>query len=251
MAVKKTVLELVQDILFDLNSDEVNSINDTEDSEQVARHLRATYNAIINKDIWPHTLRALTLDARSDSNYPTHMIVQEDVRELVQVEYNASELGETRRRYKEVDFVDHEDFMRKTVNRNNDEDNVDVIVDDSGIELLIRNDKAPAFYTSFDDTNLIFDSYDSAVDSTLRVSKFRASGYILPEFLLEDTFVPDLPADAFSFLQEEATSRAQFKMRQIVDSKSEAESSRQRRMVSRRSWVAQRPNIYPNYGRRK
>ena len=67
MANKPNLLEIVQEILTDISSDEVNSISDTEDSEQVAKHVRATYRALITQDKWPHTRRALTLNPRSDS----------------------------------------------------------------------------------------------------------------------------------------------------------------------------------------
>lgn len=250
MSVKKTLLELVQDILVDLNSDEVNSITDTEDSEQVARHIRATYNAIINKDTWPHTRRALTLVARSDNAFPTHMLIQENLRELGTVSYNTAKFGETRKQYEPMTYLEPDEFLRRVNNRNNDESDVDVVIDDSGIELLIMNNKAPQWYTSFNDSDLVFDSYDSNIDSSLQASKLQASGYILPEFVLDDDFVPDLPADAFSFLQEEATSRCQFKMRQITDQKAEQESGRQRRRMSRKSWAVAGGIKYPNYGRK-
>lgn len=247
---KKTLLEIVQDILIDLNSDEVNSIADTEDSEQVARHVRATYNAIINKDTWPHTRRALTLVPRSDSNFPTHMVIQENVRELGTINYNKADVDDTRKRYEPVTYLEPDDFLRRTNKRHSDESDVDTVVDDSGIELLISNDKAPQWFTSFNDKDLVFDSYDSKVDATLQGSKLQASGYILPDFRLEDGFVPDLPADAFSFLIEEATSRCQFKMRQITDQKAEQESGRQRRKMSRKSWAVNGGIKYPNYGRK-
>jgi len=44
---KMTVLEIVQDILNDIDGDEVNSIDDTLESEQVAQIVKSTYDAII------------------------------------------------------------------------------------------------------------------------------------------------------------------------------------------------------------
>ena len=40
---KMTVLEMVQDILNDMDSDEVNSINDTIEAQQVANTVRTVY----------------------------------------------------------------------------------------------------------------------------------------------------------------------------------------------------------------
>lgn len=251
MAVKKTLLEIVQDILLDLNSDEVNSISDTEDSEQVANIVKNTYLALITKNTWPHTRRALTVNARSDNEFPTHMIIKEDLKELLSIFYNTAKTGETQKKYRELSYADPDEFLRRTNKRNNDEANVDIIIDDSGIELLIKNDKAPDFYTSFNDVDIIFDSYDSMIDSSLQQSKVQAQGYIIPEFKLLDTFVPDLPVDGFSLLLEESTSRAQWKMRQLIDNKAEQESARQMRRQSQKSWTVASGTRFPNYGRGK
>ena len=247
----RTLLEFVQSILSDMDGDEVNSISDTPESEQVANIVKSTYNALVSHTTWPHTRRALTLVPRSDNNYPTHMIVAENLKELISVRYNKAKVGVTKRDYAEVIWVDPDEFLKKTNYRDSDKANTQIVVDDSGIELLILNDKGPEFYTSFDDKNLVFDSYDSAVDSSLQDSKLQAQGYVIPSFLLEDGFIPDLPADAFALLLEESTSRAQLKLRQFQDMKSEQESLKQSRYLSQKSWTVSGGIRYRNYGRNK
>lgn len=245
----RTLLEIVQSILSDMDGDEVNSINDTLESEQVASHVRSAYNALISHTVWPHTRRAVALVPRSDNAFPTHMTVREDLKELISVNYNKAKLGETRKNYQPVRWLDPDYFLRKINMRDNTKSNIDIIIDDSGIELFIQNDKAPDHYTSFDDENMVFDSYDSSVDSSLQQSKLQAQGYIMPAFLMEDSFVPDLPADAFSLLVEESTSRAQFKMRQMQDVKSEQEATKQSRWLSRKAWTVDGGIKYRDYGR--
>lgn len=248
---KQTLLEIVQDILSDIDGDEVNSISDTEEAEQVARHVRNAYRAIVSNTTWPHTRRAVALTPRSDSDFPTHMTLNEEVKELISVRYNKAEVGETRKDYHELTYLDPDQFLNKINKRDNDDATVDVVIDDSGIELLITNDKAPEYYTSFDDVNIIFDSYDSDVDSTLQESKLQAQGYIVPTFSLTDSFTPDLPVDAFSLLYEESVSRCQLKMRQFQDAKAESESTIQGRRMSRKAWSVAGGIQYPNYGRRR
>lgn len=246
---KKTLLQLVQQILSDIDGDEVNSISDTEESEQVARHVQSAYEAIVSNTNWPHTRRAVALTPRSDSAFPTHMTVNEDVKEMISIRYNVAKVGEASKTYKLMKYLDPDQFLNKINKRDNEQDNTDVIIDDSGIELLILNDKAPEYYTSFNDESVIFDSYDSEVDATLQDSKTQAQGYIIPAFSLTDSFVPDLPVDAFSLLYEEATSRAQLKLRQIQDVKAETESQKQSRWQSRKSWVVSGGIRYRDYGR--
>jgi hypothetical protein len=45
---KMTLLEMTQDILSDMDSDEVNSINDSVESLQVAQIIKTTYFNIVN-----------------------------------------------------------------------------------------------------------------------------------------------------------------------------------------------------------
>ena len=244
----KTLLQITQDILSDIDGDQVNSIYDTEESEQVSRIVLATYRFMVTTKIVPRTMRAVALTPRSDNLFPTHMILNDDVQELIDVRYNRAKLGETRRNYEEVLFKEPDDFLRSINSRNNDSSNVDVILDDSGIELLILNDLSPRFYTSFDDLNLVFDSYDSGVDSTLTSSKFQARAYIIPDFPHLDASVPVLPIGAEGYLIDEATSRCQLKLRQFQDVKAEQASVTQRHRLSRKSWQVGGGIKFPNYG---
>lgn len=245
-----TLLELVQDVLSDIDGDEVNSISDTEESDQVARIVKNTYNSIVSNSNWPHTRRAVALIPRSDNAFPTHMSAIDELKELISVRYNIVEFGSTRKNYRLLTYKDPDEFLNILNKRDNTKSNVDVIIDDSGIELLILTDKAPEYYTSFDDRGVVFDSYDSAVDSSLQASKTQAQGFIIPSFSLTDSFVPDLPPDAFAKLREESVSRAQFKLRQLQDFKSEQESQRQSRWLSRKNWIVEGGIKYPNYGRK-
>lgn len=49
---KMNLLELVQDILNDLNADNVNSIDDTIESQQVAQIVKSTYFALMHVRNW-------------------------------------------------------------------------------------------------------------------------------------------------------------------------------------------------------
>lgn len=248
MAAKKTLLDIVQRILVDLNGDAVNSIGDTEEAEEVASHVRSVYLNLVSHTEWPHTRRAVTLIPFSDNAHPTHMSVAEDYKRLCFINYNRAKLGEDRKMYKPVQYLDPDKFLMKTNSRDNTSDRVDIILDTSGIELLISNDKHPEWYTSFNDIELVFDSYDKEVDDTLQESKVQAQAYIIPQFTIADTFVPDLPPDAFAYLIEESISRCQLKMRQFQDIKSEAEAQKQSRWLSQSNFVVKGGIKFPDWG---
>ncbi len=246
---KLTLLEIVQDILNDLDSDEVNSIDDTVEAQQIAQIVKSTYFALLSNRNWPHLKKGIKLEAYADLTKPTHMKLADNVKELSFVNYDKRKLNETRKRYEQIKWMEPDDFLAYTNKRNSDEPTVKVVVDFSGIDLLIRNDQQPTYYTSFDDSNMVFDSYDAQVDDTLVAAKFQAQGYVIPTWSPTDDFIPDLPDEAFTLLLEESKSRASFKLKQVQDVKAEQEAGRQNRWLSRKAWRVNGDQQYPDYGR--
>jgi len=96
---------------------------------------------------------------------------------------------------------------------------------------------------------VVFDSYDIAVDDTLQESKVQAQGYVFPLWTTSDSFIPDLPEEAFTLLLEEAKSRASLKLKQVQDVKAEQEAGRQNRWLARKDWRVHGGIQYPSYGR--
>ncbi len=246
----QTLLEITQSILSDMDGDQVNSILDTEESEQVARIVLSTYRFMVVTKQVKRTMRATALTPRSDSLFPTHMILNDDVQELIEVLYDKSQLSNPRIDYQEVKWQEPDDFLRQINVRDSTATTTVTVIDDSGIQLLIRNDTAPTYYTSFDDLNIVFDSYDSEVDATLTGAKFQARAFVIPDFPMLDEAKPVLPIDAEGLLIDEATSRAQLKLRQFTDTKSEQASNRQRRKLARSSWSVNGGIKFPDYGRK-
>ena len=77
----QTLLEITQDILSIMDGDEVNSIFDTEESEQVAKIVRRTYNAMVSNSNWLHTRKGLVLISSGDNSKPTHISLPSDVKQ--------------------------------------------------------------------------------------------------------------------------------------------------------------------------
>lgn len=247
---KLNLLAITQEILSDMNSDNVNSIFDTEESEQVATIVRSAFYAMINTREWPHLRQSVQVVPSSNDALPTHMYVEDDYQRLVTLNYNCAKNGETRKRYRSISYRHPDEFLQLTNQNNSDASNVDIILDSSGVELLIRNDSAPSYFTSFDDKTLIFNSYDKDVDDNLQNSKVQAVAYIIPSWEMADDFIPDLPDEAFTALVEDAKSKAQYKLKQMEDAPSAAEARRQQRWLSQKSWKVHDPMRYADYGRK-
>ena len=238
---KKTLLELVQDILSDFNSDEVNSITDTAEALQVAQAIKTTYEHIIDGRDWPHLYKLFQVTGWGDSDYPTYCTIPENTVEVLWLKYDKSP----------VKYKTPEEFMAIVDVRKSDWDNVEVVTDTSGVEIYVLNDHSPTYWTSFNDSTIVFDSYDSSVDSTIQTSKTQAYGKTLPSFTMDDSYVPDLPSQAFSYLLAEAKAHASIVLQQAPDPKAQEYSVTQRRRMSQEAWKTRGGITVPSYGRKK
>lgn len=245
----KTLLEIVQDILNDMDSDEVNSINDTVEALQVAQIIQTTYEDITTHRDWPHLHIITNLTASSDADKPTHMTVNTAVMYVEWVKYNVRKATDTKDTFIDMTWMEPKDFVDMLNTRNSSADNIKSVTDDNGVTLLILDDTAPAYYTSFDDETLVLDAYDTEVDTTLQGSKSQIGIYKEAAFSLTDAFIPDLPSKAFPYLVAEAKSVAFNALKQAVNQKEEQRSRRQRTYLAREKWRNNGATKAPSYGR--
>ena len=245
-----SLLEIVQDILSDMNSDEVNSINDSMEALQVAQIVKSTYyNIIDGKDFpWMHEL--FQLDSSGTASAPTKMKLPETIIDLDWIKYNCKKPTDTKDYFKKIIYKTPEEFLEITDQRDSSSSNITTITDTSGIKFYIYTDKAPTYFTSFDDEFLIFDSYDSGIDSTLRNNKTQCFGKRSPIFTLDNSFVPDMPVQAFSYLLNEAKSTAFAVLKQMPNAKAEQQAISQKRRMSQEAWRIKNGITFPNYGRK-
>lgn len=247
---KKTLLEIVQDILNDLDADEVNSIDDTVEAQQVANIVKQCYQEMVSNRNWPHMRKLIQIDALGSLAKPNYLQLPENLKELVTFEYDKRTATQDKVTYQEVKYKEPEAFLRFISTRNADNDNVIEVTDFSGVKLLILNNQAPQYWTSFDDTYIVTDAYDSEVDNTLMKSKTSCVAYIMPTWIHTDDAVPDLPAEAFSALTEEAKSTASYSIKQMANQKAEQKANRQNRWLARKAWRAKGGVQYDDYGRK-
>ena len=249
---KQSLLDLTQDILSDGSGDYVNSIDDTEESEQIARIIRTAYWDIIeeNHSKFPNLKALVQLDSASSLAKPTHMQLNADVYTVHFLRYNVRKLTDTKEVYKEIEYRVPSEFLDILNSRDSAATNVQIVADDSGAELLIKNDKAPEYYTSFDDTTFVFDSWDEEVENTLQTSKTQMYVSQIPVWVHEDAHIPDLPPQAFSLLLSESKSVYWNAIKQLPNQKEEQKASRQRRTLQQHKHQIKKAVTPKRFGRR-
>lgn len=247
---KYTLLEMVQDILSEMDSDEVNSIDDTIEAQQVAQVIKTCYFEMIANRNWPHLRKLIQLEPSLDTARPVYLKIPKNVKELEFVRYDVTKATSTNQEWKTLKYKEPLAFLDYVSARNSSNDNVVKVSDYSGVQLLVVNDQAPSYWTSFDDVHLVVDSYDKGVDDTIKQSKTACSAYTNPSWERSDTSVPDLPIEAFPALLEEAKSTAFIALKQVPNQKAEQKAKRQNSWLSRKAWTAKGGVNYPDYGRK-
>jgi hypothetical protein len=248
---KLTLLEMVQDIMSDMDSDDVNSINDSVEGLQVAQIIKTTYYNIIDGKDYAFLYELFQMDGSGTIARPTHMPLPDDVIDLKWIKYNCKKTAVARDLFQIIEYKAPEDFMYIMDQRDSTATNILKVIDSTGISINVLNDKPPQYFTSFDDVTMVFDSYLSTIESTLQNSKTQCWGKRSIAFTLEDTFIPDLPVQMFTYLLNEAKSAAFLTLKQMANQKAEQISTTQRRRMSQDAWKIEKGITYPNYGRNK
>jgi len=243
---KRTLLEFVQSILNDMDSEAVNSISDSVEAQQVASVIEDTYYAIIAARTIPEHSQLLKLTSLSSSTRPTHFQYPANTKEIVDLAYNINTTGGVN--YRTIKFVDPVSFLRLMPQGAGS--TILVVPDESAsTSLTVYNDRMPSFYTSFDDYHIVMDSYNSAVESTLQASKTRAFGTVYPTFTISDSFTPDLDDSLLPYLLAEAKSTCFSLFKSGTDPKIEQAARRLKSHVQNDMFRTKRGNTRNFYGR--
>lgn len=227
----KTLLDLTSNILSAMDSDEVNSINDTVESYQVATIILETLEAEFNNIEIPSLDRVLKLQSVSDLNRPNYLRYGDDVGNIDWLRYRDAHNGN---RYKLVTYVPPTQFFDRAalLTATSGYASMKEVTDPSGVTYWIRSNSAPTFYTSVDNDYLIFDSYDADAEDTLEnVNSFALGKIELFNNSMTDDYVPPIPASMFPLLLAEAKATCFLTLKQMPSPKSEQIARRQRSRI--------------------
>jgi hypothetical protein len=256
---KYTLLELTQSVLRSIKGEAVNSISDTQESLDVADIVKECYYTIISRMDLPEAKTLFELNASGDNTKPTLMTVPDDVYSVEWIEYDNQTLDDTEPNYMGITFVPLKDIFELTNYLDTTETYVaemTLTINGDAIPFKYRSDKAPEYAATIDDNQIIFDSYDSEVDTTLQKSKSRAYGIRLTDWEVDDDFTPNLDAHQFQLLLKEAKAMAWQELKSVdnvaaqrsarqlmISAKGKRDRFNQKNMGYYHDW-------YPNYGRK-
>lgn len=247
---KQSLLGIVQDILSSLNSDGVNSITDTREAQQIAVECKRVFYHMVNSKVWPSTQGLVQLDASVDITKPNFLVLKEALIHMDDVRYDCRKAPSDAPNYQKLTYLDYREFLNLVMNRNPADADVQTVMDYRGTPLFIYSNQSPTYFTCFDNTHIVFDSYDLAVDTTVQASKTQVFSSVEPVFLLQDDFIPDIPAHMFSYYTTECLAWCFVMIKEMANEKVELVAAEQKAWLARHKHRVQGHISYPNYGRK-
>jgi len=240
---KTTLLQIVQSILSDMDSEDVNSIADTIEAQQIASVVEDTYfNLIAAREI-PEHKTLLKLTGLGDTSKPTHMEYPANVKYIERLEYDVGTAPE--KDYRIIPFVEPLVFLDRM-----DESDTRVTTFNDSVEIFIKTDEHPSYYTSFDDEYIVMNAHKADDDQTLNANKVRAYGSVYPTFSRTDSHIIDLDNTFMPLLLAEAKSACFSLFKGGSDPKIEQAARRLKSYVQNDQYKSRRPNVRNQYGRK-
>lgn len=232
-----TLLEMTQSILNDMDSDSVNSIDDTEESAQVVSIIKDAYFKLITvRDDWPFLRTLSSLTGLGDVDNYTKMRIPTGMNKVYWVKYNK----------KDVSYLPPKDFKDLLDSRVETTD----VVDANGYGINVD----PTYWTTYDQDYVYFDSINLDDDSTLQESKSVIYGIVVPSWSNDNSFVPTLPPKMFPTLLADAKGTAFLALKQQANAKEEDYALKGRTRFQNAAYKADKAeptyNDNVNYGRR-
>lgn len=226
---RMTLLEVVQNVLSAMDSDEVQSFTDTVESEQVAMEAKRVFYEFSNRIDLESQENLIQLQSLSDPSHPNYLLLPEGTSEILEVRYdNRKDVNDTEFKYEPVKYLDRKSFLDITTRFQADTEDTkyDTITDFTGVKLSICKTRAPCYFTSFDDKHLVFDAYNSNVETTMTQARCMCYGRIEPTFVLKDDFVIPLDSRATMAYLAEVISSCFVNIKQQGNSKEEQRARR-------------------------
>lgn len=251
---KRTLLDYTQNILSALSGDEVNSISDTTESQQVAEVVRTAYFNIIARAELPEQKKPFQLDSSLNVLEPVLMFSPEGVKSIEWIKYR--NIDPAVNTYNYVTILPLQQFVDYVNNYNTTDPHVDTLQFTINSEIFLFNykdDVVPKYCTVISDYYVIFDSFNAAFEDTLQSTNTMCFGLTTPIFLMEDSFIPNLDEAQVPLLLNEAKSLAFLELKQLNHPKAEQEAKRQWNTLQKDKSLDNKPSYFdqlPNLARK-
>lgn len=245
---KRTILQLVAQLGEGIESDEIESLNETVEASDIASILEQTYKEILNRRTWEFmTGKVRQLDNRLPASTELNtLLIPADVKKITCLRYK----DEVSDKFGDLLYLTACDFVEMVQSRTVTDAAITSILNEDGVELLTFTDRKPEHWTSFDEATITFDAYDVAlgtgnigVDSVIIADVMPVTDFTDP------TAVLNIPERMETLVFNEALSTCNYRLRQTADPRTDRIARRQNISLRRNEVITKTDNKEATYGR--
>jgi hypothetical protein len=244
---KKTILELVQKIGHAISSDEIDTLGESQEAFDIIEVLKQTYDEVLDRRTWEFMKdRVLQLDARlAGDNILTNLKIPDSVLKIQCLRYL-----DDNDKYRDLTYMSPCDFVTKLHNNNPADVDVTTVISPDGVPLYVKTNKAPQYWTSFDEANVTMDSYEGDKTAGVIAGSSAIIATIKPVATWEATALLPIPERMETLILNEAIASANYRLRQTADPRSERIARRQGVSLRENEPKTNRDQKERHYGRR-
>ncbi len=245
---KRTILKLVQDLGEGINTDEIDSLTETEEVVRIVNILKQTLQEVLDRKTWEFMKdKVRQLDSRlPGSNQLNTLLIPSDVLLIKCLRYK-----DDNGKFYDVTYLQACDFIAKLQSRTSTQDDIDIIINSDGVELLVKNDIVPQYWTSFDEETITFDAYNLAtgtgnliVDSVIIADVMPVTDFTDPAAVL------NIPERMETLVFNEALVTCNYRLRQLRDPRADRIARRQGISLRENEHKTNKDKQVKTYGRR-
>lgn len=221
---KHNTLKLVQRIMSAIDADNISTLGETPEAIQVQEIMERVMEEILWERNWPFLLRLSNLDTTAVLN---EMRLGQTVLSIDWIRYNDKNIL-----YASIEFM-----TELLDGRDTSASNIDI----NGA----FNDRDPLYWTTIDDETIIFDAYNTSLQSSL--SKARV--YEMPAIPDEDDKILAVPERMFQWIQLRMLELA---FGEMISDSVESEKNRRRAkrsLMNLRRWAKRHNKKETTYGK--
>lgn len=232
MTLKRTLLQVVQSTLGAMDSDAVDTIGETPESEQIVLIAQEVYTELATYQDIPQFQKVDQMIGMNNTDLASVMQIPDECTDIGVIRYlQHSDSG--RVKMERIEYVDKNQFLDSQLCLDtSDTEKVGVNVFDDNIRIPYYKDRNPTCWTSFDDKTIVFDAVHQGFEDTLHNDHSMVIAYVVPDFKLEDDFVIPLPEQMHSQYLAQVKEVAFSEQKQMGNPVQSEKGRRQRR----RNW---------------
>jgi len=212
---KYTLLKMVQLVASAINSDEIDSLGETREANDIQTILEQSLNDLLTRRNWEFLRdKIMLLDAGTTV---ASLTIPDGVTSLQEVRYSSAKVLGDPKQHREIRYITPAEFLDMSNRQTPLSSNVEEITGPGGILLYVKTDAPPSVYTTFDESELFFDSYNIETDPTgLDPSNSIITATVsITTTSADPTWVAPIPERMFQVWLYEAFAMASTQLRQF------------------------------------